>query len=280
MRVFKNIDDYRRWHNTIDIGTSIGFVPTMGALHQGHTSLIKQSVKDNDVTVVSIFVNPIQFDSSKDLETYPQNFEKDFEICEAQGVESLFIPKPEEMYPAGHSTYCNVDNLDLHLCGNTRPGHFRGVCTVVLKLFNIVEANKAYFGQKDIQQAGILQKMIEDLNVNITIKTMPTIREPSGLALSSRNLKLSADQRIRASAIYSGLCQAEIAYKNGIANAGKLLEITKTQILSSNPKKIEYISMVDSHTLQPVETVKSSSILAVAVYWGDVRLIDNILLIA
>jgi pantoate--beta-alanine ligase len=259
-------------------GESIGFVPTMGALHEGHASLIKQSVRQNDRTVVSIFVNPLQFGPQEDYARYPRTFKDDKRLCEKHGVDAIFFPSTNEYYPSGFDTYVEVQKLSRPLCGKSRPGHFKGVTTVVTKLFNSVLPDKAYFGQKDFQQAVIIRKMVHDLNFPITIRICPIIREHDGLALSSRNRYLSPEERRRALSLSLALYAAREAYRSGIRKSKileeKVVKILKKSIITLD--KIDYVKVVDAKTLEWHETLTQPAILAVAVKIGRTRLIDNI----
>jgi pantoate--beta-alanine ligase len=229
-------------------------------------------------TVVSIFVNPLQFSPSEDFSRYPRPFEADAELCRRAGVSALFAPEAADFYPPDFSTYCEVAGPDRHLCGASRPGHFRGVCTVVLKLFNIVEPGRAYFGQKDLQQALILKKMVRDLSLNLEMVIVPTVREESGLALSSRNAYLSPDEKGRATALSRGLFRARAAWEAGERSAAALKALVRGEIEASGPTRIDYVEAVSQARLEPVETVDGPSALAVAVFYGKTRLIDNVLL--
>ena len=278
MQILKTMEDYRRWRKALEPDRSVGFVPTMGALHAGHLRLVESSRKANPVTVVSIFVNPLQFGPTEDFSRYPRPFGQDSDLCRAAGADAIFAPESSDFYPPGFSTYCEVEGLDKHLCGSSRPGHFRGVCTVVLKLFNIVRPHRAFFGQKDIQQALILKKMVRDLSVDLELVIVETVREDSGLALSSRNVYLTLDERARASSLSRGLFRAREAWEKGEKSAAKLKEIIRMQIESSSPTRVEYIEAVSQEGLTPVEILTVPSVLAVAVYYGKTRLIDNVLL--
>ena len=250
----------------------------MGALHAGHMKLIEESRAGCAVTVVSLFVNPLQFGPAEDFTRYPRPFEQDRALCEQAGVEVLFVPEAAEFYSGDHSTYVDVEGLDRHLCGASRPGHFRGVCTVVLKLFNIVQPWRAYFGKKDIQQALILKKMVADLSLDLEMVLVDTVREASGLALSSRNAYLSEDERQRASSLYRGLSIAKALWQNGEHDAEKLVQSLKSEIETSFPTRIDYIEVVSQARMEPVAQVDVPSVMAVAVYYGKTRLIDNTLL--
>jgi pantoate--beta-alanine ligase len=278
MKILKDIQGFRAWRKSQDPQASLGFVPTMGALHAGHMRLVETSGQANSLTVVSIFVNPLQFGPKEDFTQYPRAFEKDAELCEKAGVTALFAPEAKDFYSPDHSTYCNVEGLDANLCGAARPGHFRGVCTVVLKLFNIVQPTKAYFGQKDIQQALILRKMTRDLSLDLQLEIVGTVREPSGLALSSRNVYLTPDEKIRAVALQRGLAKAKAVWSGGEKSAEALKAIIRREIEASEPTRIDYIEAVSQSLLAPLETINAPAVLAVAVFYGKTRLIDNVLL--
>jgi len=258
-------------------GKKIGFVPTMGYLHEGHLSLIRCSKKENDITVVSIFVNPIQFGANEDFGRYPRDFERDKSLCEKENVDYIFYPSYEEMYPDGFQTYVEVAELSKGLCGDFRPGHFKGVATVVAKLFNIVCPDNAYFGKKDFQQLKVIQRMVKDLNFPVNVVGCPVVREPDGLAMSSRNKYLSDEERKSALYISKALFEAKRMFEDGITDPNLIKERVR-QIISQakHLKEIQYVEIVDSNTLKPVDKVKKSDVLAVAVYIGNTRLIDNI----
>ncbi|WP_456383686.1 pantoate--beta-alanine ligase [Persephonella sp.] len=260
-------------------GKSIGFVPTMGYLHEGHVSLIRCSRKDNDITVVSIFVNPIQFGKNEDLDRYPRDLDRDIEICKREGVDYLFYPDVRQMYPEGYSTYVVVEGLTEGLCGAFRPGHFKGVTTVVMKLFNIVQPDRAYFGKKDYQQYVVIKKMVEDLNMDVQIIGCPIIREEDGLAMSSRNKYLSPEERESALSLSRALFTAKEIFEKGETDPEKIKQKMR-QIIQSYPhvRDIQYIEIVDPKTLQPKKRVEKGDVIALAVYVGDTRLIDNITL--
>jgi pantoate--beta-alanine ligase len=278
MEILKTIEAYRAWRKAQPPDESVGFVPTMGALHAGHLTLVETSRKKNDVTVVSIFVNPLQFGPNEDFSRYPRPFEEDCRLCREAGVAAVFAPEATAFYPPDFSTYCEVEGLDAFLDGAARPGHFRGVCTVVLKLFNIVKPDRAYFGQKDIQQALILRKMARELSLDLEMVIVETVREASGLALSSRNMYLSADEKERATALSRGLIKAKGAWMRGEKSAAVLKRIMKEEIDASAPTRIDYLEAVSQANLAPVETLSGPSVLAVAVFYGKTRLIDNLLL--
>lgn len=256
-------------------GKTIGLVPTMGYLHEGHESLIKKAKKENDKVIVSVFVNPTQFGPNEDLESYPRNIEKDRELCESCGVDVVFNPEPVEMYKNNASTYINVEGLTEGLCGASRPIHFRGVCTVVSKLFNITMADRAYFGEKDAQQLAVVKKMVEDLNFNIDVVGCPIIREKDGLAKSSRNTYLSKEERVAALILNKSLNLALKKLKNGEASGENVINVIKGVIKEEPLAKIDYVEVVDSKTLKPVKKIEDSILVAIAVYIGKTRLIDN-----
>lgn len=215
MVVVKNIDEMKKICRELRKEKTIGFVPTMGYLHEGHLSLVRRSKKENDITVVSIFVNPTQFGPNEDYNSYPRNLNRDASLLEKEDVDYVFIPEIEQMYPKDYSTYINEESLSRHLCGRSRPGHFRGVCTVVTKLFNIVKPNRAYFGQKDAQQFRVIRRMVRDLNMDVEVIECPIVREPDGLAMSSRNIYLSTEERNQALALNRSLKIAENLYRSG-----------------------------------------------------------------
>ena len=256
-------------------GKTIGFVPTMGYLHEGHLSLVRESRKSADVTVVSIFVNPLQFGPQEDFRRYPRDPERDAALLEKEGVDILFLPENREMYPEGYLTSVEVAGLQDKLCGRSRPGHFRGVATVVLKLFNIVRPDYAFFGQKDAQQVVILQKMVQDLNADMEIRAMPIIREPDGLAMSSRNAYLSAEERRAALVLSSSLGEARRMFENGERAAGPIRERLSSAIAAESLARIDYVEIVDPSSLEPVERIDGEALVALAVYIGKTRLIDN-----
>ena len=259
-----------------DKGKSVGFVPTMGYLHEGHLSLVRKAKEENDVVVVSIFVNPTQFAPGEDFERYPRDVERDRALLEKEGVDVLFIPSVEEMYPGGFSTYVEVLNLTEGLCGAKRPGHFRGVTTVVAKLLNIVMPDKAYFGKKDYQQLKVIERMVKDLNFPVKIVGCPIVREPDGLAMSSRNVYLSLEERKAATILYRSLLLAKEYYEKGGRDAEELKEKI-VSFISAEPlvKKIDYVEIVDGETLNPVEKLYPGVLVALAVFVGNARLIDN-----
>jgi len=250
----------------------------MGFLHEGHLSLVKRARQENDVVVVSIFVNPAQFGPNEDYAEYPRDMRKDSALCRKEGVDYIFYPTVRAMYPKGYSTYVKVEGLTENLCGKFRPVHFRGVATVVAKLFNIVEPDTAYFGQKDAQQAIVIKRMAEDLNMSVKIKIMPTVREKDGLAMSSRNAYLSADERKAAPTIYRALQLARDLIKLGDRDAANIIS-EMHKMLSSVASKIDYISIVDPKDLKTIRgkvPAGDKTLVAVAVWIGETRMIDNI----
>ena len=261
-------------------GRSLGFVPTMGALHDGHISLVRRAKMENDVVVVSIFLNPLQFGPAEDLDKYPRDIEEDIRKLREEEIDILFLPDNSLMYPQGFSTHIEVGGLSEKLCGKSRPGHFRGVATVVAKLFNIVSPTRAYFGQKDFQQTVIIKRMARDLNFDADIIVCPIIREQDGLAMSSRNAYLDKEQRIAVSALYRCLNRASASVKSG-ATSGEQIRTLMRDSLSAVPliSEIDYASVYDPETLEEVDEIKKEALLAVAVRIGSTRLIDNILLI-
>ncbi|MBS1114828.1 MAG: panC [Nitrospirae bacterium] len=261
-------------------GRSLGFVPTMGALHNGHVSLVKRAKMENDITVASIFINPLQFGPAEDLDKYPRSIEEDIRKLREEDIDILFLPDNNLIYPQGFSTHIEVAGLSDKLCGKFRPGHFSGVATVVAKFFNLVSPTRAYFGQKDFQQTVIIKKMSKDLNFDTDIIVCPTIRENDGLAISSRNAYLDSDQRTAARLLYQCLSKASDSVKSGITSGKKIREMMR-EVLSSEPliSHIDYASVYDPETLEEVDEVTSEALFAVAVRIGSTRLIDNIHLI-
>ena len=263
----------REWKKA---GLTIGLVPTMGYLHEGHASLIERARRECDKVIVSDFVNPIQFGPKEDLATYPRDFEADCKLCEGLGADLIFHPEPDEMYLDGFHSYVGVDTLSTELCGKSRPIHFNGVCTVVSKLFNITEADKAYFGEKDAQQLAIVKRMVRDLNFNIEIVGCPIIREEDGLAKSSRNTYLNEDERKKALIIHQALTKGEEMVRSGEKDANKVKETVRNIIESEPICRVDYVEIVDWNELQKVDTIDGPILTAVAVYMDEkVRLIDN-----
>lgn len=256
-------------------GQTIGFVPTMGYLHEGHLSLIRAARKQNDRVVVSIFVNPMQFGPKEDLASYPRDLQKDAKLCEEAGVDLIFHPQPEEIYTPGFASYVDMNGLTAELCGKSRPTHFRGVQTVVLKLFHIVAPDRAYFGQKDAQQLAVIKRMVKDLDVDVEIIGCPIVREPDGLAKSSRNTYLDEAQRQAALVLSRSLQTAKGLVKNGERRACVIKEAIAHEIEKEPLAKIDYVEIVDFDTITPIETLEHSVLVAIAVYIGNTRLIDN-----
>ena len=256
-------------------GLSVGYVPTMGALHEGHESLIKRAVEENDKVVVSVFVNPTQFGPNEDFDSYPRNINKDLELCVNAGAAIVFNPEPSEMYYGDKSTSVSVSGLTSVLCGAKRPGHFDGVCLVVSKFLNIVTPDKAYFGEKDAQQVAVIKRMVRDLNIDVEIVACPIIREEDGLAKSSRNTYLSEDERKAALVLSRSLEIAKDALRKGERNANNIKNAIK-EVLNSEPlAKIDYVEIVDSDSLKSVEIIERNVLIPIAVYIGKTRLIDN-----
>ena len=256
-------------------GKSVGFVPTMGALHKGHTSLIEKAKKDNDGVILSTFVNPTQFTAGEDYYSYPRDIEKDKTTASDIGVDYLFLPSADEMYPEGYKTFVNVEDITEPLCGKFRLGHFKGVATVVLKLFNIVKPHRAYFGEKDYQQLLVIRRMARDLNLDIEIVNMPTIRERDGLAMSSRNRYLNQKEMVSAAAIYKALKTSQEMVKDSERVSKNIITEMERVIKSEDGIKIDYISICDPDTLEDVKIINDRVLIAIAVRIGNARLIDN-----
>lgn len=272
-------DQVRQWRRE---GLTVGLVPTMGYLHEGHGSLVGKAAEDCDRVVASVFVNPTQFAPGEDLASYPRDFERDCEILEKQGCSMVFHPSVDEMYPDGNGrtdTYIEIlSDMPKQLCGRTRPNHFRGVCTVVGKLFNIVLPDKAYFGEKDAQQLAIIRRMVRDLSYGIEIVGCPIVREPDGLAKSSRNIHLKADERKAAAVLYRSLKIAEEMASDGEKSSKTVTDAVRAEIEKEPLAEVEYVSAVDSLSMEPVETVGKGTLIAIAVRIGQTRLIDNCVL--
>jgi len=257
---------------------TIGFVPTMGALHEGHLSLIRKARRENDIVVVSIFVNPTQFGPKEDFKRYPRPIRKDIVSCRKEKVDFIFYPKVKDLYAQGFKTFVTVEQFSNILCGKSRAGHFRGVATVVTKLFNIVNPDIAYFGQKDAQQAIIIKRLVCDLNIPVKIKVMPIIREKDGLALSSRNIYLNQQERKDALVLSRSLNLAKDLLKEGERDAARIINSMRKLIKQRKPAKIDYISIVDPKDLKPVKRILNGCLIALAVWMGKTRLIDNIII--
>jgi pantoate--beta-alanine ligase len=254
----------------------LGFVPTMGALHEGHLSLVRTAKAQCDAVAASIFVNPTQFGPNEDFAKYPRSFERDCEILEREAVDLLFAPGVEEMYPQGMTTWVTVEGLSDKLCGKARPGHFRGVTTVVAKLFQIVQPDAAFFGQKDAAQLAIIRRMVRDLNFAVEIVACPVVREPDGLAMSSRNAYLDPQQRRAAPVLYRSLMKIQEVFKRGEHRADKLIDSGKQTITEEHSVRLDYLEIVDPDTLDGLEEVSKSGLVAVAAFLGGTRLIDNL----
>ncbi|MDI6839482.1 MAG: pantoate--beta-alanine ligase [bacterium] len=279
MKIIKKIKEMKAISLEVrNKGKKIGFVPTMGALHEGPLSLVDIAKIKTDHIVTSIFVNPLQFGPKEDFKAYPRDIKRDAELLEKRGVDILFAPELKEMYHDGYDTYIEVPGLSSVLCGKTRPTHFKGVCTVVCKLFNIVNPDVAVFGEKDAQQVIIIKKMVEDLNLGVKILTGPTVREPDGLAMSSRNVYLTPKERKDASVVYQALMRAKELITNGQREAKKIKKEIEAMISTKLTAKIDYIDIVKKDNLKPLETLDGECLIAVAVWFGKARLIDNITL--
>jgi pantoate--beta-alanine ligase len=285
MKIIETIDDLvaerltvvAEWAGPHSV-PSIGFVPTMGALHAGHLALIQKARRENDYVVVSIFVNPTQFGPHEDFQRYPRPFEKDVTLCAGNGVDLLFHPSPEEMYPPGSCTFVEVTGLQAGLCGASRPGHFRGVATVVLKLFQLVKPTRAYFGQKDAQQVRIIEQMVADLYVPVQVVVVPTMREADGLALSSRNQYLDPEQRRQATVLWRALNEARTRVESGERDAAAIQHLLSERIRATPGAVLDYAAVVDAGRLEPVVTQLNGRVLfAVAAQFGATRLIDNLI---
>jgi pantoate--beta-alanine ligase len=267
-------DAIRKLHQS---GRSIGFVPTMGYLHEGHLSLIRKARQENDTVVVSIFVNPTQFGPNEDLEAYPRDPQRDQALLEKERIDIAFFPAPQQLYPDHYSTYVQVEgDLTENLCGRSRPGHFRGVATIVAKLLHLVSPQRAYFGQKDAQQVAVVTRMVKDLDMDVQIVACPTVREADGLAMSSRNVYLTPDQRRQAPGIFQALEAARAAILEGERKATEIKRIIRRGINTINDADIDYIASVNANTLSPLVLLDGPVLLAVAVKIGKTRLIDNI----
>jgi pantoate ligase / CMP/dCMP kinase len=284
LRTISELRSHLKVYRQANQGT-IGLVPTMGALHQGHLSLIKKVIAENSLVVVSIFVNPLQFAPTEDLASYPRQRELDLKLCESMGVDLVFAPSSEEMNSRGDTSALNNTTtvvpprtMTQVLCGKYRPDHFTGVATIVTQLFNLIQPNRAYFGQKDAQQLAIIQRLAQDLNIPVVIVPCPIIREPSGLALSSRNQYLTELEKEQAAEIYRSLHQAKLAFAKGEINATALTNLVRQELAATEEVRIQYVELVDPLSLQSIEQIKQIGLLAIAVYLGSTRLIDNIVL--
>ena len=279
MKVYRSISSLTKKIKEIKKqGKTIGLVPTMGFLHEGHMSLVKRAVKDTDCVIVTIFVNPTQFGPKEDFKKYPRNMKKDLKLCEKEAVDIIFAPEVKEMYPEGFATYVKVERITDTLCGASRPGHFKGVATVVTKLFNITMPDIAYFGQKDSQQAAVIRRMTKDLDMQVKIRIMPIVREKDGLAMSSRNIYLNPEERAQALCIYKSLKLAQRLFNKGERDTKEIIK-RMSQLINENRKAdIDYISIVDAEELRDVKRIFGQAMVSVAVRIGNTRLIDNVIL--
>ncbi len=278
MKVAKTIDEMSALRRQMT--GSVGFVPTMGALHEGHLSLVRRARTDNDAVIASIFVNPTQFAPHEDLSHYPRPLDQDLGLLREEGVDVVFIPDASEIYPEGFATWVVMDDVTERLEGASRPGHFKGVATVVAKLLNIVQPQKAYFGRKDAQQLVVIQKMVRDLNMSVEIVPMSTVREADGLAMSSRNAYLSSEERRAAVVLYRDLVSCEQMYEDGIRDASGLRRAIESIIAQELSARVDYVSIADAETLEELETIGTDrpALASLAVYFGKTRLIDNVTL--
>lgn len=275
-KVIKTISTMRQFRNSLK--GSVGFIPTMGYLHAGHLSLVKLAQKENDMVIISIFVNPKQFGPTEDFQSYPRDTERDLTLLETTGKEIIvFLPTPEEMYPDGYLTSVNVEEITTRLEGKVRPGHFQGVATIVTKLFNIIQPTRAYFGQKDAQQVVVMKKMVEDLHVPVEIVVGETVRETDGLAMSSRNVFLNEKNRKEAIVISKSLALAKKMFDQGEHDAKKIISAIQ-KLIETTSGIVDYISIVDPYTLKDIKIIKKSALVSLAVRYGKTRLIDNIIL--
>jgi len=276
MKVFETIDDMREWSRAERAtGKRVAFVPTMGALHEGHLTLMREGVRRGAALAVSIFVNPTQFDQAGDFAAYPRKIEGDLDKCRAEGTTAVFVPTDTTIYPNGHSTSVTIGGVTENLCGAARPGHFRGVATVVAKLFNIVQPDIAIFGEKDFQQLVVIRRMVRDLDLPIEIIGCPTVREPDGLAMSSRNKRLTPSERRSALALHRSLAAAEEMVRAGKSDSKSILKKVRQTMEAMGGVRVDYAKIVDADTLKDIAKVKSPALLAIAAFVGDTRLIDN-----
>jgi len=279
MQIFASIPEMKaRVQEAKSGGKSIGFVPSMGFLHEGHLSLVRASARDAGFTVVSIFVNPAQFAPHEDFEDYPRDMERDLDFLRAEGVDVVFMPPRDAVYPADYHTYVEVHGLQERLCGNSRPQFFRGVCTAVLKLFHIIEPDVAFFGQKDAQQSAIIRRMVKDLCLDVRIEVCPIVRDSDGLALSSRNAYFNVDQREAALCLSRSLDLARAKITAGERNTGRIISIIRDEIEAEPQAKIDYVEIVDADELLPRDKVEEGDLIALAVYIDGIRLIDNLII--
>ncbi len=279
MRIIRSVGQMQKTISKLkQQGKRIGFVPTMGYLHEGHLSLIRRCRKENDIVVISIFVNPTQFGPKEDFRQYPRDFQRDYRLAKREHVDIIFFPSRTAMYPPKYKTYIEVQGLGEILCGKFRPGHFRGVTTIVGKLLNIVMPTTLYLGQKDAQQAVIIQQMISDLHFPVKVRVRPIVRERDGLAMSSRNKYLSKTERQRATALYTALMAAKDMIRKGEKKTKRLRQRMRHILVSAKIKKIDYIEFVNARTLEPVSIIHGDVVIAIAAYVGKTRLIDNIII--
>jgi len=276
LRVVHRIAEMRALRE--ELPEPVGFVPTMGALHEGHLALVRRARSENESVIVSIFVNPTQFGPQEDFATYPRDFQRDLNLLRAEGVDVVFAPEAEEMYPPGFSTWVEVEGLTERLEGAFRPGHFRGVATVVAKLFNITSPTRAYFGQKDAQQALVLKRMVADLNFGLELIVVPTVREPDGLAMSSRNVYLTPEERRSATILWRALSEAKKLWEEGERDAERLRRQMRELIQSEPRAQLEYVSVADAESLEELSEIDRPALVSLAVRLGRARLIDNITL--
>lgn len=279
LKVIRTVAEMQRYADAVRSGgRTLGFVPTMGALHEGHLSLVQRACRENNVVVVSLFVNPLQFGPKEDFKAYPRSFKRDRQLLEDRGVDVLFFPSRAAMYSKGFCTYVLQEGLTATLCGRSRPTHFQGVTTVVAKLFHAVKPHRSYFGQKDAQQAMVIKRMVKDLNMDIRVAVLPIVREADGLAMSSRNAYLKGKERQDALCLVNSLRKAEGLFKRGERSSRKILAAIRQVIRRVPSARIDYVSVVDPQTLQPVSIIGKKALVALAVFVGKVRLIDNTIL--
>ena len=276
MQVINTIAEMRKLRR--QLSEPVGFVPTMGYFHEGHLSLVRQARKENPTVVVSIFVNPTQFGPGEDFQDYPRDLNRDLELLEREKVDIVFVPSEEEIYPRGFNSWVDVEKVTERLEGASRPGHFRGVATICAKLFNIIQPTRAYFGQKDAQQATVIKKMVADLNMNLEIVVVPTVRESNGLAMSSRNTYLNPEERQAATVLFKALSLARELWQGGEKDAGKIRHQMTSLIQKEPLAKIDYVSIVDANTLEELKKIDRPAIVFLAVRIGKTRLIDNVIL--
>lgn len=280
--VIRDIREMRQTAERLRLtGKRISVVPTMGYLHEGHLSLIRIAKKKSDVTITTLFVNPTQFGPNEDFSHYPRSFERDLSLAHSAGTDYLFAPEASQMYPTGYSTYVNVEGVADVLEGKSRPGHFRGVATVVTKLLNLTKPHVAVFGQKDAQQVAVIRRLVRDLNIDVEVLVVPIVREPDGLAMSSRNTYLNAEQRRQATVLYQALVLAEQRIKQGVRECNKIIDEMKSLITANSSGQIDYISIADNNSLQELAALqlRQSVLVSLAVKFGTTRLIDNIVLL-